>query len=201
LSVHGGVPLEALGTTGFVAIDLETTGLDPRRDVIVAAAAIPFVHGEPQPGYVTLVNPGRPIPEEATRIHGVTDDMVADAPAVADVLVKLHNFCGGRVVVGHDVGFDLAVIARQARACGVPRPAGAALDTGRLAAALHPEWPDFSLDAVAERVGIEIRGRHTADGDAIAAGWLLLRLVPQFAARGLRTVRELSWAQRARRRL
>ena len=66
----------------FVAVDLETTGLDPRTDAIVALAAIPFVGGQPQPGLVTLVQPGRPIPPPSTAIHGITDEMVAAAPAV-----------------------------------------------------------------------------------------------------------------------
>jgi DNA polymerase III epsilon subunit-like protein len=178
-----------------VAIDLETTGLDPRRDAIVAAAAIPFVGGEPQPGFVTLVHPGRPIPPASTAIHGITDEMVAGAPAVPPALRALEDACGTDVLVGHGVDFDLAVIGRERRAHRLGPLANRALDTMRLAAALHRGWTDHGLDAVAARVGISITGRHTPDGDAVAAGRILLALLPALAQHGLRTVPELIWFQ------
>ena len=62
--------VESLLTEGFVAIDIETTGLDPRRDDIVEIAAVPFVDGRPQSAYVTRVNPGRPIPPESVASTG-----------------------------------------------------------------------------------------------------------------------------------
>ena len=74
------VSIETLLDPGFVAIDLETTGLDPRRDDVVSIAAVPFVAGRPEPGYVMLVDPGRPIPPASTRIHGIDDVRVAGAP-------------------------------------------------------------------------------------------------------------------------
>jgi DNA polymerase-3 subunit epsilon len=72
-----------------------------------------------------------------------------------------------------------------------------ALDTRRLAAGLHPEWSDVSLDAVAARLGIAIAGRHTAEGDARAAGDVLLALLPELVARGYRTVDEIRWFQQS----
>ena len=179
----------------FVAVDLETTGLDPRTDAIVSLAAVPFVERRPQPGLVMLVQPGRPIPPASTAIHGITDAMVASAPAVRPALAALEEALGPDVVVGHGVGFDLAVIARERHAHGLPRLNVAALDTMRLAAALHPEWPDPGLDAVAGSLGISITGRHTAEGDAVAAGQILLAILPDLEAQGLRTVPELIWFQ------
>lgn len=191
---RGGPDLAAVSAR-FVAIDLETTGLDPRRDAIVAAAAIPFVGGEPQPGFVTLVHPGRPIPPTSTAIHGITDEMVAGAPAVPPALRALEDACGTDVLVGHGVDFDLAVIGRERRAHRLGPLANRALDTMRLAAALHRGWTDHGLDAVAARVGVSITGRHTPEGDAVAAGRILLALLPALAQHGLRTVPELIWFQ------
>jgi DNA polymerase III subunit epsilon len=199
LSTHwqrprGGPDLAAVAGR-FVAIDVETTGLDPRHDAIVALAAIPFVDGEVQPGLVTLVKPGRPIPSTSTAIHGITDEMVVAAPAVSPALRALEGACGTDVVVGHGLAFDLAVIGRERRAHRMGPLANRALDTMRLAAALHRDWRDVGLDAVAARVGVAVTGRHTPDGDAIAAGRILLALLPALARHGLRTVPELIWFQ------
>ena len=190
-----GLALDALATAGFVAIDLETTGLDSRRAAVVAVAAIPYVAGRAGPGHATLVNPGRPIPPASTAIHGITDEMVREAPTIGAVLPALDRLWGGRVLVGHNVGFDVAILDRELRAQGRTPLAGPALDVGRLAAALHPEWRDVSLEALAARLGIAITGRHTAEGDARAAGDLLPALLPELTARGFRTVPELVWLQ------
>jgi DNA polymerase III epsilon subunit family exonuclease len=187
--------VESLLTEGFVAIDLETTGLDPRRDDIVEIAAVPFIDGRPQHAYVTCVNPGRPIPLDSSRIHGITDDMVVGAPRIAEALGKLAEVCRGSVLVGHGIGFDLSVLSRIRRSHRLQPATNAALDIMRLAAALHPEWQRFGFDDIAARVGVGVLGRHTAEGDAVAAGEVLLALIPEIIARRLRTVGELIWFQ------
>jgi len=191
---RGGPDLAAVAGR-FVAVDLETTGLDPRTDAIVALAAIPFVAGEPREGLVTLVQPGRPIPASSTAIHGISDAMVSGAPPVPPALRAFEETCGTDVLVGHGLAFDLAVISRARRAERLRPLANRALDTMRLAAALHRDWTDVGLDTVAARLGIPIVGRHTAEGDAVAAGRVLLALLPALAQRGLRTVPELMWFQ------
>jgi DNA polymerase III epsilon subunit family exonuclease len=192
---HDGPGVDGLRRDGFVALDLETTGLDPGRDAVVSLAAVPFVGGAPSHGLVTLVNPGRPIPPASTRIHGITDAMVAGAPPLARILDDLEAVCEGRVLVGHWIGFDLRVLARAREGLGRPQPPHTALCTMRLAVALHPEWHDVSLDTVATLLGVQVVGRHTAEGDAIAAGRILLAMLPALAERGLRTLTELVWFQ------
>jgi DNA polymerase III epsilon subunit-like protein len=190
--------IEALLDPGFVAIDLETTGLDPRRDDVVAIAAIPFTAGRPELGYVSLVNPGRPIPPASTRIHGIADRHVSGAPSLDEVLPRFDAACAGRVVVGHDVAFDVAVLARARRRRRLPVPGVVALDTRRLAVALHPSWRrQAELEFVAAQLGIPVVGRHSADGDARMAGEILLALMPHFRHRGVATVSALAWAQTA----
>jgi DNA polymerase III epsilon subunit family exonuclease len=191
------LPLDALAAQGFVAIDLETTELDSRRAAVVAVAAVPYVAGRAGQAYAALVNPGRPIPPASTAIHGITDAMVRDAPSIGEVLPTLDSIWGGRVLVGHNVGFDVAILNRELRGHGRAPLAGPALDVGRLAAALHPEWRNVSLEALAARLGTVVTGRHTAEGDARAAGDLLPALLPALAARGFRTVPELVWFQDA----
>ena len=183
--------LDTLRRPGFVALDLETTGLDPARDAILELAAIPFVQGRPQSGYVTRVDPGRPIPPESSRVHGITDAMVTGAPSLDRVLAELDDVLGDRPLVGQGIGFDLAVLGRERRARGRRPLVNPSLDTMRLAVALHPDWERFGFDDVAARLGIGILGRHTAEADALAAGELLLALTDEAWARGVRTMGEL----------
>ena len=179
----------------FVAIDLETTGLDARRDAAVSVAVVPFRGGEPMGGYETLVNPGRPIPAASTRIHGITDDAVRAAPRLDAVLDDLEGLWEDRVVVGHGVAFDLAILAAARRARGQSPMRNAALCTMRLAAALHPGWTDVTLESVAARLGVPVVARHTARGDAVTAGALMVALLPELARRGHRTVADALWLQ------
>jgi DNA polymerase-3 subunit epsilon len=185
-----------LVSDGFLALDLETTGLDPRRDSIVSLAAIPFVGGAPGPGYVTLVQPGRPIPSQSTAIHGLTDAMVADAPSTNRVVREVEAVLDHRIIVGHGVAFDVAMLNRARRAHGLPALGNPALDTQRLTAAVNPGRLDYSLETVAAQLGVEVVGRHTAAGDALMAGRVLLKLLPLLQVRGFRTIPELVWAQR-----
>jgi DNA polymerase-3 subunit epsilon len=181
----------------FVAIDVETTGLDVNRDAIVSVSVVPFREGCPAEGYDTLVNPGRPIPRVSTRIHGITDGMVADAPRLGDVLDEVEARCGEDAVVGHGVAFDLALLERERRARDRPPLPNTALCTMRLAAALHPGWGDVALESLAGRLGVPVVGRHTARGDAVIAGAIMLSLLPELARRGHRTLEDAVWLQRS----
>ena len=192
---RGTLTLDELIAPGFIAIDLETTGLDSRTDVVVAAAAIPVVAGAPRPGYVTLVNPGRPIPATSTAVHGITDAMVQTAPRIDEALRHIDRVSESYPIVGHGIAFDLAILARERRAHGHRPPANAVLCTMRLAAALNPGWTDVGLETVATRLGISVRGRHTAEGDALAAADILMALLPVARRRGARTLADLHWLE------
>ncbi len=189
------VPLDALD---FVAIDLETTGLDPQRDDIVALAAIPFVDGAPRPddGCVELVNPGRPIPAPAQAIHGISDAEVRDAPPAVQVVPRFLDVCGRHPIVAHTAAFDLAFIRRAAAAAGLPGPRGIVLDVGALAHGLFPSWWDLSLEGLARLLEMELIDRHTARGDALSAGLIFLRLTPLLQRRGADTLARAMKIQR-----
>ena len=189
--------LEALQDPGFLAIDVETTGLNVRRDALVAVAVVPFVGGVPRDGLVSRVNPGRPIPAAATAIHGISDADVTDAPTVADVVPRVDAWCDGRIVVGHDVAFDLAMLAAARKVLGLVAPSLIAVDTRRLVRAVDPAARDTRLELVATRLGLSTAGRHTPDGDARMAGAILTRLLPALHRRGARTIGDLLRLQRA----
>ncbi|BAS25927.1 3'-5' exonuclease [Limnochorda pilosa] len=187
----------------FVALDTETTGLDARRDLPVEVAAIPFADGEPQheQAYVSYVNPGRPIPPLARAVHGIDDALVESAPGPHHVLAPLCDRCPeGTVLVGFHIGFDLAVLNRVARRAGAPQLAAPALDVAALAGGLSPAWFGLDLAELAGHLQIPVSGRHTAQGDAVTAGRIFLRLIPALHARGIRTLRDaLAFQERGSR--
>ena len=96
---------ERLGN--FVVIDTETTGLSAYNNRIIQASAIRFDDWEPIEIFTTYINPEQSIPEEATKINHITDEMVADAPKYQQIINALNSFVGRSNLVGHNLEFDL----------------------------------------------------------------------------------------------
>ena len=90
----------------FVAFDLETTGTQPNENSIVEIGAVRFSGSKPLEGFGKLINPGRPIPAEASRVNGITDEMVKDAPPIESILSEFAEFCGEIPIVAHNASFD-----------------------------------------------------------------------------------------------
>ena len=190
------VPLIALDA---VVIDTETTGLDPRKAWIVEIAAVQLVAGRLRPKAVfrQLIRPGEPIPNVAIGIHGIDDAVVADAPTFADVWRELSNFIGGAVVIGHALGFDLAVLKRECERAGIDWVRPRTLDTRLLAEVAEPDLAGYSLDNLAAWLGVDITDRHSALGDALACARIFLALLPKLREGGIRTLAEAERACRA----
>ena len=103
----------------YVVFDLETTGINPERDSIIEISALKVKDHRVVEEFSTLVNPGRHIPAGATAVNGITDDMVADAPLIEEVLPQFLEFCQGCVPVAHNAGFDMSFIMENARRLGL----------------------------------------------------------------------------------
>jgi len=186
-------PLIALDA--FV-IDTETTGLDAAKARVVELAAVRLSvgHLSEQGAFRCLVNPGEPIPPETTRVHGIDDAAVKDAPSFAAVWQEFVAQVGDGVLVGHSIGFDLAVLKRECERIGVAWQAPVSLDIALLAQLVDSNLPGHSLDNLAAWLGVEIVGRHSAVGDAAAAARIFLALLPRLRARGIRTLAEAARA-------
>lgn len=102
--------LDRIGS--FVVIDTETTGLSSTKDTIIEIAAIKFEDWIPVAKFHTLLNPGKHIPEDATAINNITDDMVADSPMFSQIIDCLSSFVGKSSIVGHNLPFDLKFLYR-----------------------------------------------------------------------------------------
>lgn len=195
------MPLSAIP---FVVFDTETTGLDPTKDEIVQIGAVRTLNGRIVVGeaFDTLVNPGRPIPPASSRVHGITDEMVADARTPQSAIADFHRFARAETLVAHNAPFDLHFLSRHAQNGGYEFDAPV-LDTVLLSAAIFGTNETHTLDAIAERLGITIEGadRHTAMGDAVATAQVLLRMIPMLGVAGVVTLGEAIAAMRRHQRL
>jgi DNA polymerase-3 subunit epsilon/ATP-dependent DNA helicase DinG len=158
----------------YVALDLETTGLDSERDAIIEIGAVKF-RGEQVLGtFENLVDPGRPIPYKIQHLTGITNQDVKNAPALFKVLPDLSRFVGNNPVVGHNVSFDLGFLRRHS----VLR-ANAGIDTFELAGILLPHAARYSLGKLAQSLGITLPATHRALDDARATHALFIALLDQ----------------------
>lgn len=178
----------------FCALDTETTGMDPRRDRVVAIGAVRFgLNGHRSDELDVLVDPGVPISAPSTAVHGIADDHVRGRPRLEAALPEVRGFLADAIPVAHMGAFDLAFLRgplRRGRLPSVERM----LDTAVLASRLLGPLPDLSLEALCATFGIELSGRHTAIGDARLAAKIFTRLAPALRRRGARTLTDaLQW--------
>jgi len=180
---------EASLDDGFVAVDVETTGLDPAADRIIEIAAVWFrPDGEggftPADQLVSLVNPGIPVPARSQELTGITTVMLQDAPETWVILEQLSQFIGQRPVVAHNAFFDLAFLRYEGfrtRQENDPRLKfnPPLVDTLALARAMLPDLPNHKLNTVTEHLAIRLDQHHRAGADAEACGMIFARLLAQ----------------------
>ena len=178
----------------FVAFDTETTGLSPKTDEVVQIGAVRVLNARLVEGEVfdCYVNPGRPIPPASTKVHGVTDADVADAPDFSTAGQTFHAFCRDAVIVAHNAPFDMGFLRRYESRMGVEwnHPV---LDTVLLSAVIFGVTEAHSLDELCARLEITIPEdvRHTASGDARATAEALVKLIPLLENKGFKTFGEV----------
>lgn len=185
----GATPLIAIAAA---AVDTETTGPDATKARVVQIGAIGIAHGKVvrETQLDLLIDPGEAIPSEASLVHGITDADVDGAGSFPDAWAQFQEFVGDRILVGHSIGFDLAVLERECRRARLPWKKPRALCVRLLATIANPNLADHSLETIAGWLRLEITGRHSALGDAIAAGDIFAALIPELRKRNIRTLGE-----------
>ena len=201
LRVPAHTPLERLP---MVAIDCETTGLDARQDRIVSIAVVRIAAGlsvVERPVLDLLINPRLAIPARAVAVHRIDNARVATAPAISDAFDEILTALAGCVVVGHYVGFDLAMLAGEARRNGRDWREPPCFDTFELLGGLGLAADNVDLADILARLGIEPKGaRHSAAGDARMAADLFVALARKLIGQGRGTFGGAMAAHRTPRR-
>jgi DNA polymerase III subunit epsilon len=175
----------------FTVFDTETTGLDPDGgDEIVSIAAVRIVNNRIvyQDVFDEFVNPGRDIPLESYKIHGINYEMVKGKPDIKTILPLFKNYTQDTVLVGHNIAFDMKMLKVKEKQT-LTKFVNPVMDTLLLSAMLHPVSEYHDIENIAKRLGVNILGRHTALGDAIATAEIFLKLLPILKANGIFTLK------------
>jgi DNA polymerase III subunit epsilon len=160
----------------YAIVDIETTGSRPNDDKITEIAIVIHDGTSVVDSFTTLINPGRPIPYDISRLTGISDEMVRDAPRFPEVARKIVEFTDGKVFVAHNVRFDYSFLKSEFGSLGYNYQRKT-LCTVRLSRKLMPGLPSYSLGRLCHSLDIPLENRHRAFGDAEATARLFDRIL------------------------
>lgn len=163
----------------YVAVDIETTGLNPLEDNIIEIGAIRYVDGLPSGCFKSFIKPGIKLPQVIINLTGITDTMLKDAPAEEQVMEDFMTFAGEDVLLGHNVIFDYSFLKTAAiRHNHIFDRNG--IDTLSICRSFHMDMKSKSLDSMCVYYGISRERAHRAYDDAKAAAELYMRVSERF---------------------
>ncbi len=146
----------------FVAIDVETTGLSPFNNELIEISAIKYNKNKKIDTFSTLIKPKIKIPYYITKITGITNEMVQNAPQIEKVMPELICFIGEHALVAHNANFDYKFIQNYS---GNSFSKNKVIDTVAIGRKLYPELPNHKLGTIAKHIGITEDGFHRAEFD------------------------------------
>ncbi len=185
-------PETPLDQITYVALDLETTGTTFHRDGILEIALIRYRPGQKQEIFATLLNPGVPIPEASTRVHGITPEMVQHAPRFQEIAPRVAEMTRGTVLVGHSItNLDLSFLNRELRRAGLPPRLNYTLDTFFLGRYLFRSHKRRGLTELARMMGVSVEEGHRALPDARMTMKVWIKALEWFLKQGFRTLQDL----------
>jgi DNA polymerase-3 subunit epsilon len=165
----------------YAIIDVETTGGSPSADRVIEIAVFVYDGERVTDSFSTLLNPKRPIDPYVTKLTGITDAMVKNAPTFEEVHERILELMHENIFVAHNVKFDFGMIRQEFRRMGIDFNRQQ-LDTVNLARKVMPGFQSYSLGNICDSLGIEIKDRHRATGDAEATVKLLQLILSNQAA-------------------
>ncbi len=168
----------------FIAFDLETTGTVPGVDQIVEIGAVLFVNGQVDAVFSTLIDPLRPIPPGASRVNGISDDMVRGKPTIDKILEPLSEFCANDIMVAHNAPFDSQFLIADYKKIELPTPGGIILDTLPISRKVFPGLANYKLGTLVQHLKIPTSQFHRAEEDATYCGHLFMELVKRISING-----------------
>lgn len=153
----------------FVILDIETTGLSKYCERITEFSGLKAELTQEgliiRDVFSTLINPGKPIPRFITKLTGISNDMVRDAPSFAKIAPQIHSFIGDAAIVAHNATFDCGFLENHFREAGLSMPQSDVLCTRRLSRKAFPNLDSYSLGALCRHLEIDHINAHRAEQD------------------------------------
>jgi len=167
----------------FSVLDVETTGLSAKNGDRILEIGIVRIDesGNIDTVFDTLINPGTPV--KATRVHGISDEMLRGAPSFGDIIHHLSAILDGTVIAAHNASFDLGFLREEFRRAGTRLPSTSPVCTLIMARKYLSALPSRSLGACREFLGLSDNGAHNALADAQSAAFLLKYFIREFSPR------------------
>lgn len=169
----------------FVSVDVETTGLKAANSNIIQISFVLFLNGEPRHMYCKYINPGVPLPESATKVNNITNDMVKDAPHFSELAEFISRIITREKIIAHNLRFDATFIERELSKTQYANQVNwgfctMSLDLARPVDLSNKPNRFIKLTALAKEYNIEIKGRlHDAYTDALLAGKIAVKIAKQ----------------------
>ena len=161
----------------YIAFDVETTGFIAGIDQIVEISAIRFVDGKADGLFSTLVDPCIPIPQSATNVSGIRDDMVQGKPTIDKLLEPFAEFCGSDLLVAHNASFDYQFVTESIRKFESSAPKGLILDSCSISRKVFPGLLNYKLGTLVQHLKFKTEGLHRAEADAFYCGQLFAAIL------------------------
>jgi len=174
----------------YVVFDIETTGLNNVNDKITEIGAVLIKNKKVVSKFNSLINPEMPIPDKIQKLTGITNEMVADAPKINEVLPEFLNFAGNRPLVAHNAMFDIGFIKYKASLLGI-EVNNPVIDTLQLSRNLLP-INKHRLNNLCDYFGIKLLNHHRASDDAEAAALILIELFKLLEDKNINSVAEIN---------
>jgi len=181
-----------LASETYVVFDIETTGLSINHNKIIEIAGVKLRDGKEIGRYSSFVNPHERIPYHITQLTNIHDDMVKDAPELAEVLREFVAFAEDSVLVAHNARFDMGFIQAACRTIGIEPLTNPSLDTLELARMLFPSMKNHRLNTLADKFNVSLDNHHRAIDDTVALASILLALLKECESRRITRLEQLN---------
>lgn len=151
-----------------IVLDTETTGLDYTKERMVEFAALRLENGKIKDEFQTLINPQQHIRKSSIAIHGITQEMVQDAPTEAEIMPKILEFIGDYPIVAHNCVFDYSYLNEASLRTTGKALENERIDTQHMFKEVYPEMESHGLDALTKKFNVELVNHHRAMADAMS---------------------------------
>ncbi|SFE08384.1 DNA polymerase-3 subunit alpha [Thermoanaerobacter thermohydrosulfuricus] len=194
--VDDGVPIvtgdtEATLEDEFTVFDIETTGLSNINDEIIEIGAVKIKEGKIIDTFETFVNPKIPISSFITKLTGIDESMVKDAPSIEEILPKFLEFASNSVLVAHNANFDVSFIKSKAKKFNL-NVNNAVLDTLELSRHLYKDLKNYKLDTLADHLQVKLEHHHRAVDDAMATAEIFIKTIDRLKELGVEKVKDIN---------